>query len=156
MKRNTELNPAVALFLLVAITFLLGPVLPGASAKQKPYNILFIISDDLTATALSCYGNKVCKTPNIDKLASQGMRFTRCYTPSSICSPNRGVLLSGQYPLKNGVHANHSGYFDGISSKKLLIEPQRLVDATVDALAEGDRAFVDGVLEGTGLEALFT
>ncbi|MCA9156429.1 MAG: sulfatase-like hydrolase/transferase, partial [Planctomycetales bacterium] len=44
-----------------------------------PYNILFIISDDLTPTALSCYGNTVCRTPNIDRLAASGTRFTRAY-----------------------------------------------------------------------------
>jgi uncharacterized sulfatase len=74
------------------------------------------VADDQYISSVGCYGAEPSYTPNIDKLANQGMRFTRCYTPSSICSPNRGVLLSGQYPLKNGVHANHSGYFDGIKS----------------------------------------
>ena len=48
----------------------------SVTAKDK-LNVLFIISDDLTSTALSCYGNTVCKTPNIDAIAAQGMRFTR-------------------------------------------------------------------------------
>ncbi|MGI9319856.1 MAG: sulfatase family protein [Thiogranum sp.] len=86
------------------------------NAKGKRPNIFIYVADDQYIGSVGCYGAEPSYTPNIDKLASQGMRFTRCYTPSSICSPNRGVLLSGQYPLKNGVHPNHSGYFDGIKS----------------------------------------
>ncbi|MFP6904903.1 MAG: sulfatase-like hydrolase/transferase, partial [Verrucomicrobiota bacterium] len=51
----------------------------SAFAAEKRYNVLFIISDDLTYTALSCYGNPVCKTPNIDAIAARGTRFTRAY-----------------------------------------------------------------------------
>ncbi len=51
-------------------------------AADKPMNVLFIISDDLTPTALSCYGNEVSKTPNIDRLAAQGTRFTHAYRPT--------------------------------------------------------------------------
>ena len=58
---------------------------PGA----KQYNVLFIISDDLTSTALSCYGNTVCKTPNIDSLAERGVRFTRAYCQGTYCGPSR-------------------------------------------------------------------
>ncbi|MDA7862746.1 sulfatase-like hydrolase/transferase, partial [Akkermansiaceae bacterium] len=61
-------------------------------------NVLFIISDDLTATALSCYGNQVCKTPNIDRLASQGTRFTKAYCQGTYCGPSRASFMSGYYP----------------------------------------------------------
>lgn len=67
------------------------------------YNVLFIISDDLTATALSCYGNKVCKTPNIDRLAAQGTRFTRAYCQGTYCGPSRASFMSGYYPHATGV-----------------------------------------------------
>ncbi|MDC0285336.1 sulfatase, partial [Akkermansiaceae bacterium] len=69
----------------------------SAFGAEKP-NILFIISDDLTATALSCYGNKVCKTPNIDHLASQGTRFTKAYCQGTYCGPSRASFMSGYYP----------------------------------------------------------
>lgn len=68
------------------------------AAPEKPMNVLFIISDDLTATALSCYGNKVCHTPNIDRLAKQGTRFTRAYCQGTYCGPSRASFLSGYYP----------------------------------------------------------
>ncbi|MDO8539529.1 MAG: sulfatase [Opitutaceae bacterium] len=74
----------------------------AASVPQKP-NVLFIISDDLTYTALSCYGNTICRTPNIDRLASQGTRFTRAYCQGTYCGPSRASFMSGYYPHATGV-----------------------------------------------------
>ena len=68
------------------------------SQQRKKPNVLFIISDDLTATAVSSYENKVCKTPNIDKLASEGTRFTNAYTQYPVCGPSRASFMSGYYP----------------------------------------------------------
>ena len=67
------------------------------------YNVLFIISDDLTYTALSCYGNKVCNTPNIDRIAARGTRFTRAYCQGTYCGPSRASFMSGYYPHATGV-----------------------------------------------------
>lgn len=74
----------------------------------QPYNVLFIISDDLTSTALSCYGNKISQTPNIDRLASRGTKFTRTYCQGSYCGPSRASLMSGYYPHGSGVLAYDS------------------------------------------------
>ena len=67
-------------------------------SQQKKPNILFIIADDLTATAVSVYENKACKTPNIDTLASEGIMYTKAYTQYPVCGPSRASLLSGYYP----------------------------------------------------------
>lgn len=74
----------------------------SASAAERP-NVLFIIADDLTATALSCYGNTICQTPNIDRLAARGVRFTRAFGNATYCGPSRASFLSGYYPHATGV-----------------------------------------------------
>ncbi|NBP81104.1 iduronate-2-sulfatase, partial [bacterium] len=74
-----------------------------AAVGAEPWNVLFIISDDLTSTALSCYGNDVCQTPNIDALASRGTRFTRAYCQGTYCGPSRASFMSGYYPHATGV-----------------------------------------------------
>jgi iduronate 2-sulfatase len=88
---------------VAAVLFALVLALHSAAADRAKPNVLFIISDDLTATALSCYGNKVCQTPNIDRLAAQGTRFTRAFCQGTYCGPSRASLLSGYYPHATGV-----------------------------------------------------
>ena len=73
------------------------------SADPEKYNVLFIIADDLTSTALSCYGNPVCHTPNIDRIAAKGTRFTRAYCQGTYCGPSRASFMSGYYPHATGV-----------------------------------------------------
>ncbi len=84
---------------------LLGLVLGNSllAADDQRLNVLFIISDDLTATALSCYGNTICETPNIDSIASRGARFTRAYCQGTYCGPSRASFMSGYYPHATGV-----------------------------------------------------
>ena len=86
----------IRVFLLLFFTFC------SASLADQRYNVLFIISDDLTATALSCYGNTVCETPNIDKLAARGTLFTRAYCQGTYCGPSRASFMSGYYPHATG------------------------------------------------------
>lgn len=91
------------LFSIVAAFLLLVVALRSEAAEGGRRNVLLIMSDDLTATALSCYGNTVCKTPNIDRLAAQGTRFTRALCNGTYCGPSRASLLSGYYPHAIGV-----------------------------------------------------
>ena len=88
----------------ILILFLAGPL----TAKEK-YNVLFIISDDLTSTALGCYGNKLCKTPNIDWLATQGTLFRRAYCQATFCGPSRASLMFGYYPYASKATGYTSG-----------------------------------------------
>lgn len=81
-----------------------------AMASERP-NILFLYSDDHAQHAISAYGSKVNQTPNIDRLAAEGARFTRSFVTNSICTPSRATLLTGQYSHLNGVPAFNS--FDG-------------------------------------------
>ncbi len=70
----------------------------------RPPNIVFILADDLGYSDLSCYGSKFYETPNLDKLATQGMRFTNGYSCGPNCSPTRAALLSGQYMPRTGIY----------------------------------------------------
>jgi arylsulfatase A-like enzyme len=74
-----------------------------ADAPRQP-NIVFILADDLGWTDLGCYGSKYYETPNIDRLAAEGMRFTSGYTCGPNCQPTRAALLSGQYGPRTGVY----------------------------------------------------
>ncbi|MGZ0655296.1 sulfatase [Coraliomargarita sp. W4R72] len=73
------------------------PSSSGAEVESRP-NVLFIISDDLTATALGCYGNEVVETPNIDRLADSGVLYTRAYCQFPVCWASRTSLMTGYYP----------------------------------------------------------
>lgn len=78
----------------------------GSATLQKPrYNVILIASDDLRAT-LGSYGHQIVKTPNLDKLAAQGIRFDRAYTQYPLCNPSRSSLLTGKYPTQTEVMDN--------------------------------------------------
>lgn len=68
-------------------------------------NVIFILTDNHGAWTLGCYGNKDIRTPNIDRLAAEGVRFTRAYANNPVCSPNRATLLTGLMPSQHGVHS---------------------------------------------------
>lgn len=75
--------------------------------KNRP-SFLFILADDVTYNDLGCFGGKNVKTPNIDQLAREGIRFNRAYCAMSMCAPFRAELYTGLYPVRNGVAWNHS------------------------------------------------
>jgi arylsulfatase A-like enzyme len=83
------------------------------SAAQPP-NIVFIFCDDLAYQAMSCYGDKrkLLETPNMDRLAKEGMRFDRCLVTNSICGPMRAVIQTGKYSHANGFYNNSNSKFD--------------------------------------------
>jgi len=81
------------------------------AAPERP-NILFILSDDHAAHAIGAYGSRINRTPNIDRLAAEGMIFRNCFVTNSICAPSRAVILTGKHSHANGVIDN-SRPFDG-------------------------------------------
>src|SRR5687767_10365719 len=75
-----------------------------APAQGAKPNIIFVLADDLGWTDLACFGSKYYETPNLDKLASQGMKFTSAYTCGPNCTPTRAALMSGQYQPRTGIY----------------------------------------------------
>jgi len=100
---------------------------PKALGMAQP-NIIFIIADDLGYGDLGCYGQKHIKTPNIDRLAIEGTRFTQCYTGSSVCAPSRNVLMTGQHTGHTRVRGN-KGKVGGIGPQRRV--PLESEDVTV-------------------------
>ncbi len=80
---------------LILSIFLLASCGKKEIEKTQNPNVIFILADDLGYADLGCYGSKIIKTPNIDKLAEDGVLFTDCYAGASVCSPSRGTLLTG-------------------------------------------------------------
>lgn len=93
----------------------------------KP-NIVFILADDVGVGDIKCYYEPTkVKTPNIDKLAAQGMRFTQAYAPGSVCSPTRYALISGQYPCRGPLRNNNVSISDSlVFDKSMLTWPEFL------------------------------
>ena len=99
----------------IIITALLSIVwLAQAQAASKP-NMVFIIADDCTFRDIGCYGGQA-RTPHIDKLATEGMRFTRCFQAAPMCSPTRHNIYTGLYPVKSGAWPNHTRAYPHVKS----------------------------------------
>ena len=96
MKRNL-----ISLFAAVCLgaTAVAKTPLPA----EKP-NVIFILMDDMGCSDVSCYGAKKVKTPHIDRLAAEGIKFTDFHTAASTCSPSRAAFLTGAYPQRCGLY----------------------------------------------------
>mgnify|MGYP003325177765 FL=1 len=86
-------------------------------------NIIFVLCDDIGYGDLGCYGQKVHKTPRLDQLAAESMRFTQCYTGTAICAPSRCVLMTGLHNGHTRVRDN-KGIVGGVSEERRVpLEP---------------------------------
>lgn len=96
------------------ITACLLLVLPQVGWVSEPPNIVFIMSDDHATKAVSAYDDSLIQTPNIDRIADNGIRFDRAYVGNAICGPSRATMLTGKHSHGNGFYSNEwSGAFDG-------------------------------------------
>jgi arylsulfatase A-like enzyme len=124
---------------------------PASRARQP--NFVFIMADDLAVHDLGCYGQKLIRTPNIDRLAEQGMRFTDCYAGSTVCAPSRSVLMTGR-------HAGHTTVRWNASVRTGARVSLRADDPTVASVLKGpewrdaydeNRAYATGMFGKWGL-----
>jgi arylsulfatase A len=90
------------LFLLCALP-VRAAVSTGSDLAGSPPNIVIIFADDLGYGDLSCYGSPTIRTPRLDRMAAEGLRFTDFYTAAEVCTPSRAALLTGRYPVRNGM-----------------------------------------------------
>src|SRR3954464_6500608 len=106
-------------FAAVALAAALAAAVRAADPPAKP-NVVFILADDLGWTDLGCQGSKFYETPNIDRMAKDGLRFTSGYTCGPNCQPTRAALMSGQYGPRTGIYTvGSTDRFD--TSKRPLI-----------------------------------
>ena len=89
--------------------------LPSCKEKEeskKPMNILYIMTDDHTAQMMSCYDTRYASTPNLDRIAAEGVRFTNSFVANSLSGPSRACMLTGKHSHKNGFYDNTTCVFD--------------------------------------------
>lgn len=109
--RSAALSVSRRTRVAVSTAFLAVLLGSGGLAATRP-NIIFIFTDDHASHAISAYGSKINKTPNLDRLAKEGMLFRNCFCTNSICAPSRAVILTGKHSHLNGVIDNRRK-FDG-------------------------------------------
>ena len=95
-----RLAQSVFAFVLVACALAIS----STCAADRPPNVVIIFCDDLGYGDLGCYGHPSIRTPNLDRMAAEGMRFTDFYTADSVCSPSRAALLTGRLPVRTGMY----------------------------------------------------
>lgn len=132
--RTRRLPPVLAMLLVLAV-----PVVPAHAAPDSP-NVVLILADDLGYQGLGCFGSDLVETPNLDRLAAEGQRWTRAYAGMSTCAPSRSVLMSGQYTTRTGVWRvadRHTGEEDHI--RFVVPELAKHLPADVPTLGEAFR-----------------
>ncbi len=109
---------------LGALLLAVGASCAGArpAAPARPHFVLFL-ADDLAWRDTGAYGSRTAKTPHLDRLASEGMRFTHAFAASPSCAPSRSALYTGLYPARNGAHPNHSAVRPGTRSLPHYLAP---------------------------------
>lgn len=109
----------VLVYLFIAWASVLTPL---AAAEVRP-NIVVYLGDDHGVDFVGCYGNTVVRTPNLDKLAAEGARFTRVFAGSPTCSPSRAILWTGLHSARNGTMGNHTDCRPDIKSLATYLQP---------------------------------
>ncbi len=93
----------VWVFVLLGV---IGNGVDHSSAAERPPNVIYLLADDLGYAELGCYGQKWIKTPNLDRIASEGIRFTQHYSGNAVCAPSRCCLMTGKHPGHAYVRSN--------------------------------------------------
>jgi len=124
-------------------------LMQGCTFEENPPNIILIMADDLGYRELGSYGQEIIRTPNLDKLAEEGMRFTQYYAGSPVCAPSRCVLLTGQHTGHAFVRDNYElgGYTDEDEGGQLALPPGTL---TIGSMLK-DKGYTTAIIGKWGL-----
>ena len=117
-----KLEPVLILIFYLAFSSMNSIWSQQLELETKP-NFVFILADDCTHWDIACYGSVDSKTPNIDKLAEEGIKFNRCYQAAPMCSPTRHNIYTGLYPIKSGAYPNHTMVKEGTQSIVHYLKP---------------------------------
>jgi len=115
-KMFSRRNFSKTLSLSAGLLSMTGRTLSASSEKTDKPNILVLLADDLAWNDAGCYGNAEVRTPCIDRLAEQGMKFNKAFTATAMCAPTRQQLYTGVFPVRNGAYPNHSRVKPGTKS----------------------------------------
>jgi len=129
--------------LLLILAALRGKCEEQEAAPERPPNIVFMLADDLGSADLGCFGQRKIRTPNLDRLATEGMRFTQHYAGSAVCAPSRCVLLTGLHPGHSWIRNNKEVRPEG--------QPPLRDDAVTLAEILRDRGYATGAFGKWGL-----
>ena len=88
----------------------------NSDQENKLPNILIFVGDDMTWSDCEPYGSSEVKTPNIQKLANEGISFENMFTSTAMCAPTRQQIMTGLFPVRSGAYPNHSKVYDGVKS----------------------------------------
>ena len=138
-------------FLKLVIAFSILFFAGSCSTHSTRYNIVLIIADDLGYKDLSCYGSSFYETPNLDKLAGAGVRFTRGYASCCVCSPTRASIQTGKYPVQVGIT-------DWIPGRSAYTDPSptdRWLSAPLKNQLETKELTIADVLKANGYKTFF-
>ncbi|MEX2335681.1 MAG: sulfatase-like hydrolase/transferase [Fulvivirga sp.] len=122
-----SINTIILLFLFICnSTFA-----QRGNRKSGIPNIIIIFADDLGYGDLGCYGHPTIKTPNLDQMAQEGMRFTQFYVGANVCTPSRAALLTGRLPVRYGLTGGSGVFFPnsagGLPHQELLMRIKRIL-----------------------------
>jgi arylsulfatase A len=131
--------------ILALLLAIIGSAATAGSAFCRPPNIVLILADDLGWADLGCYGNRFNETPRIDKLATQGVRFTDFYSAGPVCSPTRAAIQSGQYQARFGLTAHIAGHWRPFEK---LAEPPCALELPLEVVTMAERLREAGYATG--------
>ncbi|HUF61596.1 MAG TPA: sulfatase [Verrucomicrobiales bacterium] len=146
----------------LTLTLAFTLTLEAASAATKP-NLVILFADDLGYGDLGCYGSPVIRTPHLDRMAAEGLRFTDFYSAAEVCTPSRAALLTGRYPIRSGMCGNRRVLFPdstgGLPSAEITIAEALMAQGYATAhigkwhlgIHEGSRPLDQGFERSFGL-----